>query len=155
MLRVKDVGLMRRLIYTSHAPRLLGQTDLQAILTVARERNAQDDITDLFVYHDGGFLQLLEGPDDVVADCFERIRKDRRHQGCIRVIDEVATSRIFADWRMAFQSTESLGADQLRQFEDIRQFAEKFSEDTVAGNKIVAVVVMAFLSGFRDLDVAV
>jgi Sensors of blue-light using FAD len=146
---------MQRLLYTSHAPKPLTHGDLESILAVARKLNARDDITGMLIYHDGSFLQLLEGPEAEVTACYERIRKDRRHQSCTRIINEPAPTRIFSEWRMSYQAYDTLGAGQQKQFVDIHRFAARFAEDEIAQHPAAATFVMAFLSGFRRVDLAV
>jgi len=72
---------MRRLIYTSTSPKLLTGHDLENILSVSRRNNLRDGITGLLIYHEGSFLQVLEGPDAKIEASFERISSDPRHKG--------------------------------------------------------------------------
>jgi hypothetical protein len=147
--------LMLRLIYTSHAPQLLGPAALEQILSSSRQNNARDTITGVLVYHDGSFLQLLEGPQAAVLACYERIQKDPRHTRCIRMLSETCATRIFSDWHMAYQSYTAMAPSQQRQFMDLQAFAKRISADDIAGDPRVTAIVMAFLSAFRELDVAV
>ncbi len=72
------------------------------IVKDAKDRNSARNITGLLLHHDGSFLQLLEGPEDQVANVFEAIRNDRRHGG-IRVLHrDIAPKRLCADWSMGY-----------------------------------------------------
>ena len=146
---------MRRLIYTSHSVGDVTPFVLESILESARRNNERDAITGILFYHDQSFLQLLEGPDDAVDRCFARIQKDRRHGGCIRILSEHAASRIFPDWRMAYQTYGALSTRQQRQFVDINDLAKNLGEEGLQGHPMTMAVVMAFLSGFRQFDIAV
>jgi len=94
--------MIYRLIYLSSAATVITEADLAQILSDARNNNSCAGITGLLVYHDGNFLQVLEGPRDAVEGCFARIRQDPRHDGVQEVIAEEAESRIFGEWEMAW-----------------------------------------------------
>ncbi|MGI8724923.1 MAG: BLUF domain-containing protein [Methyloceanibacter sp.] len=67
-----------QLIYTS---RPFGYDDLvlTGILAAARRSNARDGITGALICREDLFLQMLEGPRDVVTATFARILRDDRH----------------------------------------------------------------------------
>ena len=81
---------MLRIFYISAATRFATARELEDILAVSRERNRADQITGLLLYHDGSFAQILEGPEEAVRNCFERIRADGRHVGCRLILEERA-----------------------------------------------------------------
>ena len=91
---------MLRIFYISAATRFATARELDDILAVSRERNLADQITGLLLYHDGSFAQILEGPDEAVRNCFERIKADDRHVGCRKLLEEEIEERYFNDWSM-------------------------------------------------------
>jgi len=95
-------SMIYRLIYLSSATAGFRESDLDAILHSARKNNTKAGVTGLLVFHDGNFLQVLEGPRDAVEDVYAHILQDPRHGGVARVIAEEAEERIFAEWEMAF-----------------------------------------------------
>jgi hypothetical protein len=67
----------------SVATRRLDGLELTALLTGARINNETLGISGMLVYHDGSFLQILEGECDVVGALFDHIAKDDRHTSCV------------------------------------------------------------------------
>ena len=89
---------MIHLIFESVAHKDFSDTDLAGILQHARARNRADDVTGLLVYHDGVFVQVLEGPDAAVEACFERIKDDPRHGEIWEIARYPAQKRSFQSW---------------------------------------------------------
>jgi hypothetical protein len=75
---------------------------LAGILMDARRCNTRDRITGALICRDDLFLQLLEGPDEVVEAAFSRIARDDRHVElrCLsrRMLDD--EGRLFPRWAM-------------------------------------------------------
>ena len=93
---------MRRLLYVSAAAVPATEATLDDILKTSRANNARAGVTGILLHIDSGFLQILEGPDDTVAQTYARIAKDARHRSLRTLIDEPAEERLFADWSMGF-----------------------------------------------------
>ena len=77
--------------------------DLKRLLLGARTRNKALGVSGMLVFHDGTFLQALEGEKRAVNEIFASIRSDRRH----RDIDVLHRGpgfdqRVFGDWSMGF-----------------------------------------------------
>ncbi len=70
---------------------------LPAILSVARQRNRQADITSALVFREGMFLQLLEGKARDVDDLYRNISMDDRHEQVEKIIDMPVPNRTFSD----------------------------------------------------------
>ncbi len=94
---------MYSLIYRSVARESFSKPLIYKMLSEAREFNAAHGITGCLLYHQGQFIQLLEGAYDEVQSLFERIQKDERHHQVEVLEKEVVTDRIFDKWSMAFQ----------------------------------------------------
>jgi Sensors of blue-light using FAD len=97
---------MHHLVYSSTATQPLSDAQLNELLTQSRERNAIHDITGFLVYHDGAFMQVLEGPEKNVNLIFDSIKRDPRHHNIELIIHEPIRDRNFADWHMAFRRVE-------------------------------------------------
>jgi hypothetical protein len=93
---------MYQLIYMSTATHLLTDDELQALLEQARLNNAKYDITGLLLYHEGRFMQLIEGPEDAVRKLYSYIEQDARHADTAKLADKAVDARSFPDWSMAF-----------------------------------------------------
>lgn len=79
---------------------------LASILFVAQQHNVANHLTGALAYGEGHFIQVLEGPQDVLVETMDRIRADVRHHGLEIVGPTPITHRIFPDWCMALLSVE-------------------------------------------------
>jgi hypothetical protein len=92
-----------RLVYVSRAVHLFSEQDLDELLEQARSRNADSGVTGTLLYKDKSFIQLLEGESASVANIFDSIRRDLRHQRVKVLIDrEDIVDRAFPNWSMGF-----------------------------------------------------
>ncbi|MEM9669315.1 MAG: BLUF domain-containing protein [Pseudomonadota bacterium] len=145
---------MHRLVYISSAKWYLEPQVLESILFAAKRNNARDGITGMLIYHDGCFFQVLEGAESAVRSCFERISKDERHMRAIVLADETVADRQFGAWQMACRSFEGLTKVQKRQFIDLNMLASAIGQGVAMDDAPkLKVMLMSFLSAFRDLDV--
>ena len=94
--------------YVSSATHRLTDQELAAILDISRERNAHDGLTGLLLYHDGNFIQVLEGPEAPLRATVARIRKDPRHTLFTLLLDQPIGARAFAGWAMGYRHVESI-----------------------------------------------
>ena len=92
---------MKQLIYTSSASSGLGAKALAKIMASAQSNNEMSGVTGLLMYHDGTFIQLLEGEASAVDATFSRIRADRRHLRVLKLREQEGQDRLFPDWAMA------------------------------------------------------
>lgn len=72
-----------QLVYVSSATTLFSQAELIALLESSRQKNAMAGLSGILLYHDGNFMQLLEGAESSVQSTYESIARDPRHQGCL------------------------------------------------------------------------
>jgi hypothetical protein len=121
-------GDLVTLVYFNHARRPLDETELLDLLTVARRNNQQNGITGMLLYHDGDFVQALEGPKAVVEAIFERIGVDPAHDGVISTGIAPIKERQFPEWSMGFLPTTALS-------EVARHSVNAFLKDGRAGGK--------------------
>jgi hypothetical protein len=96
------VGELVELVYVSTAKNLLHDRELVDILESSRLNNARDDIGGMLVYHDGSFLQILEGPPEAVDAAYTRIKGDPRHSNIIPLLRKKVDQRSFPEWSMGF-----------------------------------------------------
>jgi hypothetical protein len=106
-------------IYTSTATADLTSEELVTLLQRVRSLNQAREITGMLLYSERNFFQVLEGPVDVVDDCFTRIEHDPRHARVTQIIREAITQRSFADWTMGFAEMDS---SDLREIEGLNDF---------------------------------
>ncbi len=93
------------LVYASQAADNFSETDLIDILKLARLENEKSGITGVLIYHNGYFLQMLEGNFSTLNTLFyEHICKDIRHHNIVTLFQEYKPKRDFPNWNMGFYS---------------------------------------------------
>jgi hypothetical protein len=107
---------MLQIVYTSTANPEFSAADIDRLLAGARARNRTIGVTGMLVFHDGTFLQALEGEQRAVNDVFASVRGDARHRD-ITLLHRGAgfERRLFGDWPMGFADFSG-AADLLRCF---------------------------------------
>jgi hypothetical protein len=134
------------LVYCSIATHPMKEDDLNAILSTARSRNAEANITGMLLYHDGNFMQALEGPEAAVIALYACIQKDPRHKNVTTLMKRPCVQRQFTEWEMGFRrlSTTSLAA--MPGYTTFLTYG-KLSES--AADSIASEFLMAFKQGAR------
>jgi len=74
--------------------------NLLTICSHAKRENPKHDITGVLFYHNGNFLQLIEGEKRELESLMSLLAKDVRHINISRMADEGIEERGFADWNM-------------------------------------------------------
>jgi len=94
---------MYQIVYTSNAKQEFSPGDLNKLLAGSRARNKDLGVTGMLVFHDGTFLQALEGENRAVNEIFARIHGDPRHRDLIVLHrGQGPEQRVFGDWPMGF-----------------------------------------------------
>ncbi len=104
-------GSLISLVYVSSG-RQLSSEEIVEILRVSRANNQRDGITGLLAYKDGNFLQVLEGPEEVINNIVQRIERDSRHSGMIVLSKKPVKERLFGDWSMAFRDLKDMSPEE-------------------------------------------
>lgn len=73
---------------------------LSGILADARRLNARDGITGALIARHDIYLQMLEGPGDLVEACYQRICRDDRHLEITPLLRRTIDTRLFPGWAM-------------------------------------------------------
>ncbi len=102
---------MRRIMYLSRASSTMTAEKAAAIAEKSRRKNESLGITGVLALEDGVFLQILEGPDMAVAQRFDAIRGDFRHQAFITLSDGPVQSRCYPGQPMQIVAPEELPQD--------------------------------------------
>jgi hypothetical protein len=100
-------------VYASTAESIFKESDIPALLERARTFNAEQALTGMLLYIEGGFFQVLEGDDAVVDDLYGRIKRDPRHSKITLIIREPIAARDFSDWTMGFRTVDAREAGKL------------------------------------------
>lgn len=94
--------MLIRVIYVSQATQPFDTSNLDALLALSRRNNETLGITGMLLYHEGDFVQILEGEEAAVREIYGRIVRDSRHARIILIDDSPVSEREFGDWSMGF-----------------------------------------------------
>lgn len=134
-----------QLVYASAATRQLSTEDLDEILDAARRNNGAAGITGMLLYHEGSFLQVLEGDPEVVDALFERIEGDPRHTDAMVLLRAEVEERGFERWRMGFYRAT---AEEVRKTPGMSEFLRTGVARTVDATQGAA--ALKLLLAFRE-----
>ncbi len=93
---------MIQIIYASAATVQFSVADLKQLLTIARANNETLGVSGMLVFHEGSFLQVLEGQDDAVLSLYAKIETDKRHDNVQLILRSTIEEPSFGEWRMGF-----------------------------------------------------
>ena len=96
---------MFQIAYASAARQPFSPEDLNTLLRKARARNGLYSVTGFLAYHQGSFLQVLEGEQEHVKLIFTSISNDSRHGNTRVLLSRTIPQRDFENWSMAFLDT--------------------------------------------------
>ena len=131
--------MIYQLMYASSAKKGLEEEDLQDILAVSRLNNAPLDITGLLLYHDGNFIQVLEGPKRAVQGTYDRIVQDGRHLAIQTLLIREVENRLFPDWTMGYKRISDVPQEDQAAF---REFFTDILTDESFRSKPDRVVIL-------------
>ena len=135
-----------QLIYMSAATPQFDSFELTDLLVAARQKNQTLDISGMLVYHDGSFLQILEGKEEAIGKLYDRVTRDDRHTNCQLLIRSYIDKRSFGDWTMGFVDTRLDAQKRRRGFHDF--FGEQFSRQTfITDPSVPRKLLLAFRDG--------
>ncbi len=108
--------MLERLVYRSKATGEVGSLALFNLLTQARQKNAELNITGHLIFDGEFFTQWIEGPSSSLDQLWASLQKDDRHQQIMLISRTPTEARRFAEWTMAFSSYPSLNSHNMPGF---------------------------------------
>ncbi|MEI7430545.1 MAG: BLUF domain-containing protein [Betaproteobacteria bacterium] len=93
-------GNLLRIVYLSQAKKEISEDDLRDILKTARDFNSAHGITGILFYSFGYFLQVLEGPEEVLLRLYLKISEDKRHSHSTLLQAVPIVFPMFKKWAM-------------------------------------------------------
>ncbi|MFC6267989.1 BLUF domain-containing protein [Frigoriflavimonas asaccharolytica] len=94
--------MIYQLNYRSRSRPDLELNELDEILVLSKTKNTAKNITGCLIYHDGSFVQILEGDKKLVQDLYRKIEADPRHEDVILLWEAPVDKRYFTEWNMAY-----------------------------------------------------
>ncbi len=101
---------LTQLVYVSTASHPFSPDELRELLSRSRINNQAVGVSGMLLYHDGNFIQAIEGPRDAVSAIQARIARDPRHYGMIVLRKGPIDDRNFPEWSMGFVDASSVEA---------------------------------------------
>lgn len=146
---------MHLLCYISVADSSVDEKELFSILESSCKNNAADDITGMLLFHNGQFLQVLEGPKSAVEACFARISNDSRHVSVAKLLDEELPARCFSQWSMASAGLEHCSHPLRQSIIDLFNLHHRIEYMELKRNAVVGLFVDTYLSDLEKLRSAI
>ena len=109
------------IIYSSKAAPGIQESDLKDIISTAEKRNNENHITGILIYHDGTFIQMLEGDEDAVNETFDRIQEDARHTTVLKLFSGNEEERHFPKWKMALKVVDESTFKKINAYESLEE----------------------------------
>jgi len=107
---------MRSLIsltYASRSSESFHEHDIPDLLQQIRIANAKQQITGMLLYIGGSFLQVLEGPPELVDAVSIKLHTDKRHTQLRLIAREPLPERAFEGWTMMHKTLDPIEAGEL------------------------------------------
>lgn len=127
-------GALHRLIYMSSAVGVLRADELDRIFLRAKASNTAASITGLLLFHEGSFLQVIEGSPAGVLSLMERIKRDRRHAGLTLLESHACVTRAFPDSPMAYVAPRHLTPTQRQDLGELLAAARRYETSGDGGS---------------------
>ena len=106
-------GGMLSIVYSSNAAGDVTESDLAELLAVCRANNDRLGLTGMLLFRDRRFIQVLEGPDDVVKERMAVIEADERHTDIRILLKDTESDRQFPEWTMGYEAVTERMADDI------------------------------------------
>ena len=91
-------------LYSSQAKGQPNSQEFAIILEQCLRNNPAKEITGLLLYHDGIFMQFIEGEKENILALYEVIRQDLRHEHVKTIAEGEQEGRKLSDWAMGFRA---------------------------------------------------
>lgn len=113
---VEELETAFQLLYISAATHEFTEEELQELLALARVKNEEQGVSGMLLFHEGSFIQALEGGKEQVEAIYNRIGKDPRHAETQILFRGEVDHRDFDGWSMGFYRSNQSSAKNLEGF---------------------------------------
>jgi diguanylate cyclase (GGDEF)-like protein/PAS domain S-box-containing protein len=118
------------IVYASKSDASVDVKEIRNIQKQSQSLNRKHRITGHLVYHQGVFIQYIEGPKDNVESLYERISNDTRHHNVTLLAEGVSERRLFIGWSMGAQSLNKHGLTNLAGYQlDTKELFIKYKNN--------------------------
>ncbi|MEM6333880.1 MAG: BLUF domain-containing protein [Planctomycetota bacterium] len=144
---------LTQLVYVSDATQEMPADELDRLEERSKQRNAEDRITGLLLYGGGHFLQVLEGPTNLVNATYARIQIDPRHTHLRQIVYQPVEKRKFGEWSMKLISADhGTSVDRCELQRVLKRYAVVTLDHGFDPHRIVDDLVEAFAKQLSSSD---
>ena len=122
---------LQTLCYVASFPRILAETELEAMREDGRAFNGAALVTGVLLHDQGSFFHYFEGLPADVDKVYRRAKESHGDTGIVQLLREPSAARVFLKWRMGSTQVSKTSAITL-QTADWRQLRERVGRDTGA-----------------------
>ena len=136
---------MHLIIYTSkYVGRAEDINDILADIVIRSEKNnLKYGITGLLFYHNGRFIQVLEGERGSLEGLMSILEKDGRHQNIQRIVDQTIKKRAFKEWSM---DSLNLSEDATIDPDELIRIRDAYKKHLLVDSKLMVEFYKAMLA---------
>lgn len=128
--------MLKTICYISSSSAYEAIEDIKHIYKKAKANNLKNSISGILIFHNGNFLQVLEGKQEKVDSTFDKIKFDTRHNNIIKVININIEERIFEDYNFGFTIVKS--SNEFKELTDYLNWLK--NADHQITNKLIVMV---------------
>jgi diguanylate cyclase (GGDEF)-like protein/PAS domain S-box-containing protein len=115
------------LVYASRSDASVDGDEIRNIQKQSQALNRMNRITGYLVYHQGVFIQYVEGPKDKVKRLYRNISRDTRHHDVTLLAEGTSVKRLFLGWAMGSHRLDGNDIAKLAGFDhDTEALFEKY-----------------------------
>lgn len=134
-----------QLVYISAANKEFSEQELQELLEKARVNNESIGVSGMLLFHQGSFIQALEGPQSTVENLYNKIGEDKRHTETRVLFRGDLKERSFDSWSMGFYRSSQSSSENLEGF---HQFLKSgFRNDNEGDSSAARKALLQFRDG--------
>lgn len=135
---------MHLIIYTSkYVGRAEDINDILADIVIRSEKNnLKYGITGLLFYHNGRFIQVLEGERVALEGLMSILENDDRHNNIQRIVDEPIKKRAFQEWSM---DSLNLSEDATVDPDELIRIRDAYKKHLLVDSKLMVELYKAML----------
>ncbi len=134
-----------QLVYISAANKEFSEQELQELLDKARINNEKLGVSGMLLFHQGSFIQALEGPKSAVESLYNKIGEDKRHTETRVLFRADLEERNFDSWSMGFYRSSQSSSENLDGF---HQFLKSgFRNDNEGSSSAARKALLQFRDG--------
>ena len=136
---------MHLIIYTS---KYTGKPEdihdvLADIVSKSLVNNAEFEITGMLFYHNGRFIQALEGDQESLEGLMSILDNDSRHENIQRIVDQTIKKRAFKEWSMG---SLDLSEDATIDPDELVRIRDAYKKHLLVDSKLMVELYKAMLA---------